>query len=288
MYRGYSYLGFPYYHYMPAIYYGPRFYGWVLTPWRTPVRYAWFGIGRPAPWFAFCAGYFAPYSYYGAPDLWLTDYLLSENLRLAYESQLAGAPGPTLASGTNEPTVSPVVKALIADEVRKQIGAERADAARPAIPGWVGSADPEQRPAALGQRFFVVSSTLEVTAAGQPCALSPGDIIQRLGSDVSSDGTVTAEVIASKPGNCAADSGIGVQIADLQEMQNQFREQIDAGMQRMAQNQAAGLPPAPESEARTVFATPPAASAAEQLASQEEAARALEGEAWVSDPTIPR
>jgi hypothetical protein len=288
MYRGYRYLGFPYYHYMPAVYYGPRFYGWVLTPWSRPVRYLWFGIGRPAPWFRFYAGYFTPYPYYGAPDLWLTDYLLAEDLRLAYESQSASSSGPALATGTNEPTVSPAMKALIADEVQKQIAAERADAARPAIPEWVGSADPEQRPAAFRQRFFVVSSNLEVAASGQSCALSPGDIIQRLGSDVSRDGTVAAEVIASQPGNCAADSAFGIQIADLQEMQNQFRAQIDAGMQLMAQNQAPGLPPAPEGNARTVFTTAPAAGAAEQLASQEQAARQLEDEAHAGGSSLPR
>jgi len=245
VYRGYRYRGFPYYHYMPAIYYGPRFYQWALTPWAVPAHYVWFGMGAPAPWFRFYAGYFTPYPVYAAADLWLTDYLLAENLRLAYESQQAGGAEQSLSplsGGTSEPTVSPAVKALIADEVRKQLAAEQSTAAQPPseTPADAGG---DQVPPAFRQSFFVVSSNLDVTAAGQACSLTPGDIIQRKGNDVSAGGTVTAEVVASKPGDCAVDSPIDVGVADLQEMQNQFREQIDSGLKLMAENQARGLPP---------------------------------------------
>ncbi len=281
VYRGYRYRGFPYYHYMPAIYYGPRFYRWTLTPWPVPAHYIWFGIGTPAPWFRFYGGYFTPYPVYAAPDLWLTDYLLAENLRLAYESQQAGAAEQTLSplsAGSNEPTVSPAVKALIADEVRKQLAAEQSAAAQPS--GATPAAAGDQIPPALSQRFFVVSSNLDLTAAGQACSLTPGDIVQRKGTDVSAAGTVAAEVVASKPGDCAVDSAIDVAVADLQEMQNQFREQIDSGLKLMAENQAQGLPQAPAADARTIaaFTAAPADGAEAQLSSQEEAARQLEAE----------
>jgi hypothetical protein len=281
VYRGYRYRGFPYYHYMPAVYYGPHFYGWALTPWAVPAHYAWFGISRPSPWFRFYVGYFTPYPVYGSPDLWLTDYLLAENLRLAYESQQAGAAEQRvtpLSGETDEPTVSPAVKALIADEVKKQLAAEQAAASQGTTSTPDAAADSDQVPSALSQRFFVVSSNLDLNAAGNSCVLTPGDIIQRKGNDVSQDGNITAEVVASKPGNCATDSLVDVAVADLQEMQNQFREQVDAGLKLMADNQAKGLPQAPAADARTVFTAAPADGAEAQLASQEQAASKLEAE----------
>lgn len=281
MYRGYRYRGYPYYYYMPSVYYGPRFYGWALTPWSAPAPYVWFGIGRPAPWFRFCAGYFTPYPVYSAPDLWLADYLLSENLRLAYESQQARTAGQTvspLSGDTREPTVSPAVKALIADEVKKQLAAEQAAATLAAPPPAGAAIDLEQAPPALSQRFFVVSSNLDLTAEGQPCTLTPGDIIQRKANNVSAGGTVMAEVVASKSGNCPVDTRIDVSVVDLQEMQNQFRAQIDSGLKVMAENQAKGLPQAPAAHARTVFSADPFEDAEAQLASQEDIASQLEAE----------
>ena len=44
VYREYRYHGVAYYHYVPALYYGPGFYGWAVTPWGAPMRYAWFGL----------------------------------------------------------------------------------------------------------------------------------------------------------------------------------------------------------------------------------------------------
>jgi len=78
-----------------------------LTPWGAPVAYGW-GGGFVAPWFGFYAGYFTPYGTYASPDLWLTDYLIGQNLRLAYESQQAGnadqAPQPSDARNRMPPT----------------------------------------------------------------------------------------------------------------------------------------------------------------------------------------
>jgi len=279
VYRGYRYRGFPYYYYMPAVYYGPRFYGWVMTPWPAPVPYAWFAFGRPAHWFRFYAGYFAPYPVYASPDLWLTDYLVAENLRRAYASQQAGAQLEAVESyQASDPVLTPTIKGLIAEEIRNQLAAEQTEAMQAAAPSAVETADSEQTPSAFSQRYFVVSSNLDLTAAGQECSLTPGDVIQRIGTDVSSDGTVSAMVIGSKLGNCAANSWVDVEVADLQEMQNQFREQIDAGLKMMAQNQAKGLPAAPEADARTVHTAAPAEHAAQQLAEQESAARELESE----------
>ena len=262
VYRQYGYRGFGYYGYVPAYYYGPRFYGWAVAPWYAPVPYYW-GGPIAAPWFGFYAGYFAPYPVYASPDLWLTDYLLSENLKAAYENQQAAqdnnepAPDAAPTSANAPPTVTPEMKAMIAEEVRQQLAAEKADAAQPAAATSSGQpVDGDQAPPALSQKFFVVSSSLDVTAGAQTCSLTPGDIIERRSKDVASDGTVALEVISSKKGDCAADSAapVQVQLADLQEMHNQLRQQIDTGLKTLADNQAKGLPAARATKVRTVAA----------------------------------
>jgi hypothetical protein len=281
VYREYRYGGVKYYSYVPGVYYGPRFYAWALTPWGTPVRYAWFGIATPAPWFGFYAGYFTPYPAYASPDLWLTDYLLAENLRLAYESQQAGNDGqaPPLPSNmqSTDSALSPEMKALIADEVRQQLAAEREAAAQPASSNLQPAPDTEQMPPALNQKFFVVSSNLDVVAAGQACSLTPGDVIQRKSRVVTADG-VGVEVVSSKPGDCAADSATAIQLADLQEMHNQFREQLDQGLQTLAENKARGLPNGPAADAHTATdgTAYPVPGADAQLAAQETDAANLE------------
>jgi len=286
VYREYHYGGVAYFRYVPAVYYGPRFYAWAVTPWGEPMRYAWFGLATPAPWFGFYAGYFTPYQTYASPDLWLTDYLLAENLRLAYENQQAGNGGQAQPSSVNAqagaPTLSPEMKALIADEVRQQLAAEKAAALQPTSSSPdQAAAGGEQLPPALSQRFFVVSSNLDLTTtAGVTCSLTPGDIIQRKGKDVTPDGGVAVDVVSSKPGNCAADSGATVQLADLQEMHNQFREQLDSGLKMLADNQARGLPTGPAAGARPVAdgIADPVADADSQLVAQEASAANLEAQ----------
>jgi hypothetical protein len=286
VYREYRYHGVAYYRYVPAVYYGPGFYGWAVTPWGASMHYAWFGLATPAPWFGFYAGYFTPYPTYASPDLWLTDYLIAENLRLAYESQQAGnggqAPPPPSEVQPTAATLSPEMKALIADEVRQQLAAEKAAAMEPTSsspqPLAPGS---EQLPPAMNQRFFVASSNLDITtAAGQACSLTPGDIIQRKGQTVTADGGVDVDVVSSKPGDCAADSRAAVQLADLQEMHNQFREQLDSGLKMLADNQAKGLPNGPAAGARPVAegTADPVADAESQLVAQETDAAKLEAQ----------
>jgi hypothetical protein len=177
------------------------------------------------------------------------------------------------------------MKALIADEVRQQLAAERATAAQPVSSGLQPPAPgSEQLPPALSQRFFVASSNLDMTTeAGQACSLTPGDIIQREGRAVAADGGVDVEVVSSKPGDCAAYSRAAVQLADLQEMHNQFREKLDMGLKLLADNQARGLPTPPAAGARTVLegTTLPVADAESQLVAQETDAAKLEAQVTI-------
>jgi hypothetical protein len=174
------------------------------------------------------------------------------------------------------------MKAVIADEVRQQLAAEKAAAAQPASSSSE-QPDPgsEQTPPALSQRFFVVSSALDMTtAAGQTCALTPGDIIQRKGTDLTTDGGVTVEVVTSKPGDCATDSVTTVQLADLQEMHNRLQMELDSGLKKLAENQAKGLPSGPDAGASPVAegTADPVPDAEAQLAAQETDAAKLEAQ----------
>ncbi len=283
VYREYRYHGVGYYRYVPAVYYGPRFYAWAVTPWGAPMRYAWFGLATPAPWFGYYGGYFTPYPAYASADLWLTDYLVAENLRLAYENQQAAyagqAPPPQPNAQPTEGSLSPETKALIADEVRQQLAAEKAAAMQPTSSRAEQPASGgEQLPPALNQRFFVVSSNLDVTAGGEACSLTPGDVIQRK-SGVGSDGTVAVEVVSSKPEDCARDSAATLEFVQLQEMHNQFREQIDSGLKMLAGNQVRGVS-APATVPRQVAegTADPAPDAESQLVSQETDAAGVEAQ----------
>ena len=85
---------------------------------------------------------------------------------------------------------------------------------------------------------------------------------------------MTMDVISSKQGDCPADGSVEVQLADLQEMHNQFREHIDSGLKILAENQAKGLPGAPDANAHPVAdgqATPDESADSTLLAQHTEA-----------------
>jgi hypothetical protein len=92
------------------------------------------------------------------------------------------------------------------------------------------------------------------------------------------DRTVGATVLSSKPGDCAINSKTALDVATLQEMHNQFREQIDSGMTVLAANQGKhGLPKAPGAKGRPSpdgQASPDANAKAQLQAQQREADQA--------------
>jgi hypothetical protein len=259
---------------VPAIYFQPAFYGWVYSPWRDPVVFSW-GFDT-APWYGYYGGYFAPAPVYAAPALWLTDFLLAEDIKAAYEAQQAAdalppAPGPQAG-------ISLEIKQLIAAEVQQQLAEERDEAAS------AGSGDPsadpvaESAPEALDPtlRVFVVSTSLSVPAPdGGTCALTAGDILLRVTDSLNEEGNVGVKVLTSKPGDCAIDSASAIDLTTLEEMHNDFRQQIDSGLAVLAQNQGkGGLPngPAPAPRVAPEGQVQPDLDAASALLSQQQAA----------------
>jgi hypothetical protein len=249
-YHGYDYRGRHMDVYAPGRFYSSGFYGWAYNPWSRPVHYGW-GWGG-SPWYGYYGGFFAPAPFYPGPALWLTDYLISQDLEAAYTAhQEAGeaAPAPPDSGG---PALTPEVKQEIAQEVNGQIALENQESQQNAQnqdidPGSSGVA----RMLSDGQKHvFVVGSALDVTDSNQAeCALSDGDVLALMGPPPPDSTAADLVVLASKGGNeCPKSSKVTVQVTDLQEMQNHMRELIDQGLQELQNKQGqGGLPPAPQS-----------------------------------------
>jgi len=260
VYTSYTYSGVTYYNYVPVVYYRPAFYGWVYNPWVAPVYYSWGWYG--APWYASYGYYYAPAPVYSSPSLWLTDYLLAENLKLAYQAQAnantanqaqsnaqayaqPNTPAPQPSQRDNV-ALSPEVKQAIAEEVKAELAAEQAASATT----QPTSLSQNQPPPALdpSHRVFVVAGNLAASSdTGQECALTSGDIITRVTDTPNKDQKVTVLITTSKKTDCATGLLLAVPVQELQEMHNHFREQVDSGLKILADSKGTGgLPAAPD------------------------------------------
>ncbi len=286
-YRSYYYHGVAFYGYAPAFYYRPVFYGWAYDPWAVPVAYSWGWGGNP--WYGYYGYYFTPYPTYASASLWLTDYLLAENLRAAYEAR-AEANADAIEQSTDQPSgrgqeaLSPEVKQMIADEVQRQLAAERSAAAQPApassnVAVQNSNNQPEETPAALdpNQRVFVVAGNVDLVGDSDECTVTAGDVLVRSGNP---NGTkVAVSVVSSKKGDCAAGTNADIEITELQEMHNQFREKMDSGLKTLADNSGKnGLPKAPDTTTIGGEVPPPQpdADATDELQNQQKDAESAE------------
>jgi hypothetical protein len=308
IYRPVRWRGDVYYRYVPVRYYHPVFYSWAYRPWPTRVYYRWGWYGMRPAWYTYYGPYFAPSPWYLTASLWLTDFLIAEELQAAwqarqdayaaaaaeqqsaeYPQQGAGAPPPDQPpqaedQGQGQPSatsISPEEKQLIAEEVQRQLQAQQAAAANPQQAASVPQQD--QPPLDLSQQVFVVSNNLETTANGQECELTAGDVLYRIGDAPSENQTFTMKVTSSKASDCPARSTVEIAVEDLQEMQNDFRAKIDDGMDNLAKDQGqGGMPAAPDTATRPSGVPAPSPDSAnyvqDQLQQQQSAANAAEGQ----------
>lgn len=253
------------------VYWGIGAWGWGGAPWWGFYG-GWF---TPYPYYAAPAYWLTDYliaaelqSAYSAQQA-----AASDTATASYRDVGGTAPS---ASASSTVTLSPEVKEAIADEVKAQLAAQEAQAAQgsgsgaqvaaaasvdtPAqntgvdaqtTPTPVNAAanSNEEVPPALdpARRTFVVDSNLSVTANGQECGLTAGDVLTRLTDTPDADNRVSASVSASKKADCAAGLTVSVKVDDLQEMQNHFDEQLDNGMKELAKKQGTGgMPHAPD------------------------------------------
>jgi len=262
VYSPYSYRGVVLDAYAPGLIYAPAFYGWAYYPWAAPVAFGW-GWGGES-WFGFYGGYFAPLPLYASPSLWMTDYILGSTLAEAYQEQQDAAgqagmdvtaqdPGP--APGGNAPSddaeasaqtstpITPELRAAIAEEVRQELAAENGVANNHV------SADVQQISSDLQEgHLFVVADLLSVPSDQGNCALTGGDIISVLKPTGSDAQTAVLAVASSKRGDCPAGAKVVVALADLQEMDNSLRAQMDSALAKLHSIQGqGGIPAAPKS-----------------------------------------
>ena len=250
LYSTYNYHGVVLDHYVPGFFYAPDFYGWAYYPWDTPAAYAWGWDG--SPWFGYYSGYFSPWNAYQSGANWLADYYLGQTL---FDGYLQQDPGEQAADDSApqddgsdayaqaDTPITPDIKQAIADEVRQQIAYENA-----------ASTQPDQAPtltdlpqALTPNHIFVAAQPLNViTADAQSCALSAGNVLRLVSAPAEDSAEAGLTVVSSRRGDCPAGAQVTVSLQDLEEMQNYFRTQLDAGLQALRARQGqGGLPPAP-------------------------------------------
>lgn len=298
VYQSYTYHGAMLHTYVPMYYGAPAFYAWAYSPWRAQVRYNWGWYGDP--WYGYYGSYFTPYPVYSSPSLWLTDYIVSAALAEAYRERADAVAANTQAAANaqaadmqagqiaqqshvnrqDQVALTPAVKQMIADEVLQQLAREKADSQDAAqnLPHDPAAEGISQTLDDSAEHAFVVSSTLEVSAQGQQCTISEGDVLESSGPPQGDSTTVPVKVAASKGQDCEAGIAVTVSLQDLQEMQNHMRETIDQGLQQL-QAHRGGLPKPPASAAKDqvqlAFAAavpPPDPNAGVELTEQEQAA----------------
>lgn len=98
---------------VPAVRYPRAYYTWALAAWASPLRYNW--GWQVQPWYPAYGALFTPYPLYTSPDLWMTDYIISQSLQTAYQVQSA-APAPSAPAPSAAPPESPTSQAPVEPE----------------------------------------------------------------------------------------------------------------------------------------------------------------------------
>jgi hypothetical protein len=192
--------------------------------------------------------------------------------------------------------LTPEVKAMVADEVKRELALENAEAAQNAAQQDIDPASSGiARMLSDGQpHVFITGASLDlVDTAGTECAVSQGDVIEVATPPAPDAQAATAVVLASKGGNeCRKSDNVTVALNDLQDMQNHMRESIDTGLGDLQAKQGqGGLPAAPPSAkapptqaAFAAGAPPPDTTAGAQIAEQTKAADQDEQEVASATP----
>jgi hypothetical protein len=178
------------------------------------------------------------------------------------------AKAPVAAETVAADSAAPIttdVKAMVADEIERQIEQESREARGNAQdqepkPG-AGSVVEELR--SPTQHVLVVASDLDlVDDTGRRCMISEGDVVQIISGVNAKTGTASGVVLSSKGGvECAHSTTVDIDVSDLQEMQNHMRATIDQGLANTPRGAAeatvtpafVAAAPQPDAEAKSVI-----------------------------------
>jgi flagellar biosynthesis GTPase FlhF len=247
--------------FVTPVFFAPGFYGWTFYPWAVPIHFSFGWLG--APWYVGPDPYFAVYPEYPGAAYWLTDYAIGDTLSDAYQldadaelddnadnsvavvSRNEDEAGQTdrLTAETATP-ISAEIKASIVEQVKQELSYDSAaSSAHAEETGYDEVSSVLNRP----NQFFIVSSNLDVsTVDEQVCGLEPGDILQLTPSPASNSQVVQLRVASSKRRDCPTGVMVTVSMADLQEMRNNFRARVEAGLGKLQAGQGHdGIPVAP-------------------------------------------
>ena len=253
-YTAYNFHGQTLDHYVPEDYYAPEFYGWAYYPWDAPAAYAWDWSGLA--WYGCDQGYFSPLHTYPGAASWLTDYLLGQTLAAGYyaDAPASGCPGDDAqaddagvdadATGDDldaqsDTPISPDIQQAIADEVQQQLAYENAASTQPDPATASNLTDLPQ--VLTPNHVFVVSQPLNIfTADSQSCALEAGNVLRLIAAPAVDAAAADLTVVSSRKGDCPVGVHVTVALQDLEEMQNNFRAQLDSGLQTLHSQQGQG------------------------------------------------
>ena len=254
-YRSYGYRGVFFDAYAPSVYYSPFYYGWAYQPWAAPVVYSW-GWGR-SPWYGYYGGYFTPYQSYPSANLWLTDYIVAQTLENSYRERVESARAANMQYNDQPPpqqaVMTPEIKALIAEEVQRQLSYEAAEA-RSRVP-----VDPGAPPVPAGETDYtgvgrmiddnrthalISNANIDVTTlTGQECAIGQGDAVAIIPGQASGEGETARVRVLASTGGCPSNSVVTISLQDLQEMVNHLRGTLDGGLAAMQKEAKLPKPP---------------------------------------------
>jgi hypothetical protein len=254
-YPGYYYRGALYYHYVPAYYYAPAFYVWTVHRWPAPITCAW----NWGAWHGYYGYYFTPYATYADASLWLTDYVIAQELKASYDAQQQAPPvaqpipaasgESAYSAGGAAAPLTPETKQAIADEITAQLNAEKKSTPNALTPmsGTAPSGDVVPDALNPSERTFVADITLDAAAPdGSTCAVGAGDVVTRVDTTPDADQKIKVSVRSSKRGDCAAGARVSVSVQDLQDMANRLHERVDDGVGQLASSEGPqGLPAGP-------------------------------------------
>jgi len=242
----------PYARVMPGVVFATSYYAWAVRPWSTPVSYQW--GWQDQRWYGAYGGCFTPYPNYASLDLWMTDFILAQDMQIAYQANQPDSsppsddppPEPTSVDpmatefGVPPPMVTQDVKDELNAQIRVQIQEAQNATATPAGTDTPDAVKP-------GHVLFRVVSLLDV-ATDRPnefCSLTANDYVKRIGSDAD-DGTVPVEVRLSIPSDCPEGIVVHVTLNDLMAMDGEQKAQVLDALQAASKTMhSKELPQAP-------------------------------------------
>jgi hypothetical protein len=263
---------FAYETFVPTVRFPGVYYAWALAAWPRPMSYAW--GWQVQPWYPIYGAQFTPYPAYTSPDLWMTDYIIAQNMQTAYQAQTVAppsepaqedapaapasdssvaataaqssdatpAPQPSdVAPVTPPPVITPEVKAQLNAQIKVQLQEQQAAAAMPV------SLTTQSTPPALRANhvFFEVVQPIDVptgTANGH-CSLSANDYIKRTDTMSTDDWMIPVVVELSRASDCPEGLATRIGLNDLNAMENEQEAQVVAAMQAASKSMGTNGPP---------------------------------------------